>query len=186
MGLVPAYYHGHDWPYMYPYSQPLYWERVRAICATESLKGPQPDWPAGYFDLSFTNITGYDGWGDKPFFDAVDRGDIRYSTVPTVESQATLVVYGRVDCVLSEIRSFKYNKKRVLASPPPFALDIAPREITIGPIITRSAVHVGYSKAAFEAGSYPYFLEFMQAFDNALHHMQVSGEIEEIMNGKIQ
>ena len=27
-GLAPAFYHGHDWPYMYPYSQPFYTETI--------------------------------------------------------------------------------------------------------------------------------------------------------------
>ena len=35
MGLAPAFFHGHDWPYLHPYSLPFYVETIRAALKEE-------------------------------------------------------------------------------------------------------------------------------------------------------
>jgi polar amino acid transport system substrate-binding protein len=180
LGLTPAYFHGYDWPYLYPYSLPLNSETVNAICTEEVLKEPRPKWPEDYLKLSIGNVAGYDGWGGPKFKDLVEQGQIYYQEVQTAQTLIEVLLKGRLDCIMMESVAFDYNMQQLseLAS-----IDKASNVgIKKGAVITSESSYLGYSEPALKSGKYPYAGDFQKAFDVAIYQMTQSGEIKRIIN----
>ncbi len=47
-GLTPVFYHGHDWPYLYPYSISYYTETIIAVCRVSVFDRQRTRWPHDY------------------------------------------------------------------------------------------------------------------------------------------
>ena len=114
-GLAPAFYHGHDWPYMYPYSQPFYTETIRVYCQEEILSGQSRVWPGGFEGLRIGNVQGFDGWGSKAFYDMVDQGRIRYQKASGSQQLIQQARRGHHDCILMEESAFQFLIKTLPA-----------------------------------------------------------------------
>ncbi len=112
-GLAPAFYHGHDWPYLYPYSLPFYTETIIAICNENILKQPKPDWPEDYKGLNIGNVAGYDGWGGDKFRALVRDGKIDYFELNGSEKIIRTLLTKRCDCIMMENRAFDYEINRM-------------------------------------------------------------------------
>jgi len=74
--FVPPYFHGHDWPYVWPYSLPIMIEAVALICHPEILKKKRLLWPQSYLGLSIGNNSGFDGFGGPKFRELVMENKI--------------------------------------------------------------------------------------------------------------
>lgn len=177
-GLAPAYFHGHDWPYLYPYSLPFYTETVVAICAEEVLATPRPNWPNDYLDLKIGNGRGYDGWGGELFHSLVKAGKIKYEEAPGSSQNVLKLGAGRVDCIMMESRVFDYELQRLKQTG---HYKAGMKSLKQGAVIGTDPVYIGYSRTAREQGKYPFQFEFMQAFDSEIYRMIKSGEIPKIM-----
>jgi len=177
-GLAPAFFHGHDWPYLHPYSLAFYTETITAVCSEKVLESSRINWPDDYIGLSVGNVTGYDGWGGSAFRELVKQKKIFYQEAKGSAENILKLGAGRVDCIMMEDTAFdyaysklklsgKYNEKMI--------------RIKKGAIIGVDPVYIGYSKTAREMGKYPFQFEFMQAFDSEIYKMIKSGEIKQIM-----
>lgn len=179
LGLAPAFFHGHDWPYLYPYSLPFYTETIIAVCGADILSTPRPNWPDDYIGLTIGNVTGFDGWGGEAFYSLVREGKIHIQEAKGSASNILILAQGRVDCIMMEDRAFDYQfrelKERGL-------YDKEMKPLKKGVIIGTDPVYIGFSKPAREQGKYPFQFEFMQAFDSEIYKMIKSGEIAKIMD----
>lgn len=179
LGLAPAFFHGHDWPYLYPYSLPFYTETIIAVCTAENLAQPRPNWPDDYKGLIIGNVAGFSGWGGEAFYKLVEAKQIFYEEAPSSSSNILKLGAQRVDCVMMEERAFDYEYKRLRESG---EYEETYAEAVKGAVIGTDPVYIGYSKTARTKGLYPFQDDFMQTFDSILYTMLKSGEVSEIMD----
>jgi len=178
-GLAPAFYHGHDWPYLYPYSLPFYTETVTAVCSEEVLATSRLNWPEDYIGLRIGNVAGYDGWGGVEFRKLVKAGKIKYQEAKGSAENILKLGAGRVQCIMMEDTAFDYAYGKLKLSG---KYNERMARIRKGAIIGVDPVYIGYSKTARLKGTYPFQFDFMQAFDSEIYKMTKSGEIKKIMS----
>ena len=179
-GLAPAYFHGHDWPYLYPYSLPFYTETIIAVCTEMVLKQPKPYWPEDYSRLTIGNVAGFDGWGGDDFRALVKKGEIEYHEVDSSEALIRMLVKERLDCIMMENRAFDYELN-VLKKSGAYN-EKTHTQLIKGATIGTDHVYIGYSEPAIKAGKYLHANAFRKAFDEVIYQMTKSGEIEQIMD----
>ncbi|MDI9244602.1 hypothetical protein [Marinobacter sp. CHS3-4] len=180
IGLAPVFFHGHDWPYLYPYSLSFYTETILAICDQKVLKQPRPDWPYDYVGLRISNVAGFDGWGGQAFRQLVDEGKIQYETANGAAQNVMMLLKGRVDCIMMEENAFQLLTKQIYASETYYRLQDVKYEV--GAVVGTDPVYIGFSKTARESGDWPFLLDFMQSFDSQIYQMIKSGEIRKIFD----
>ncbi len=179
-GLTPVFYHGHDWPYLHPYSLSFYTETIMAICRESALDPPSgSQWPQDYVGLKFGNVAGFDGWGGDEFRSLVNQGKIKYEETKGSRSNILKLVHGRVDCIMMEEQAYEYESKKLINEGRIKSSQLS--KLTKAALVSRDPVYIGYSKTAREKGFNNNEFEFMQAFDSQIYHMIKSGEIERIM-----
>jgi len=178
--LIPAFFHGRDWVYLYPYSLPFYAETIISVCTEEVLQQPRPNWPADYRGLDIGNLAGFDEWGGVELKASVIKNQIDYHKVKSSDVLIKMIINDRLDCILMENREFDYVFKRILKSG--VHGEKAHTELIKGPVVGANPVSIGYSASAIKSGKYPYAHEFQKAFDVIIHQMIESGEIEKIMS----
>ena len=178
-GLAPAFYHGHDWPYLYPYSLAFYTETITAVCTDQVLETPRLNWPEDYIGLRIGNVAGYDGWGGTEFRKLVKDGKIQYQEAKGSAENILKLGARRVHCIMMEDTAFDYSYAKLKLSGQ-YSERMA--RIKKGAIIGVYPVYIGYSKTARKMGKYPFQFDFMQAFDNEIYKMIKSGEIKKIMS----
>jgi polar amino acid transport system substrate-binding protein len=193
-GLAPAFFHGHDWPYIYPYSLPFYTETIIAVCNENILKQPKPNWPEDYKGLSIGNVAGFDGWGGDKFRSLVKDGKIGYFELKGSEKIIRRLLIKRCDCIMMENRAFDYEIDRMKKAGIYDAKSgtykafkgIYEKKILSkfkkGAIIGTDPVYIGYSETAIKNGKYQYAYKFRKSFDRIVYKMTKSGEIERIMD----
>lgn len=180
LGLAPAFFHGHDWPYLYPYSLPFHDEKIISVCHESVLAKPRPLWPEDYIGLRIGNVSGFDGWGGAAFYALVRQGKIAYEEAKgSVESIIKLGL-GRVQCIMMEESAFDQELAKLLMNGEYDQEKFHP--LKKGAFVGMDPVYIGYSKKAILSGDYPYHLAFRQAFDVEIYNMTKSGEIREIMD----
>ena len=178
--LTPAFFHGRDWPYLYPYSLPFYAETIISVCTEEVLKQPRPNWPEDYRRLVIGNLAGFDEWGGVALKASVIKSQIDYHKVQSSDVLIKMIINDRLDCILMENREFDYVFKRILKSG--VHGNKVHSELIKGPVVGTNPVYIGYSASAIKSGKYPYAQEFQKAFDVVIYQMTKSGEIKKIMN----
>jgi len=179
-GLAPAFFHGHDWPYLYPYSVPFYHEIIISVCQEKVLKSLRPNWPQDYIGLKIGNVAGFDGWGGVEFRKLVEQGKINYEEARGSKENILKLASGRLDCVMMEDKAFDYVFEQLKKSERyQEGRNVALKK---GAVIGPDPVSIGYSKPAIEAGKYSFKSEFMKSFDSEIYKMIKAGEIERIMD----
>ncbi|WP_422376581.1 substrate-binding periplasmic protein [Roseibium sp.] len=175
--LAPAFFHGHDWPYLHPYSLPFYVETIRVMCQEPVLRdGRRRVWPQDFQNLSVGNVKGYDGWGGRAFREMIADRKISYFEAPTSRSLIKMGLAGRIDCLLMEETAFDIELARIRKTSNRRGM-----ELLKGPVSNSDPVYVGYSRPAREQGKFPFRYDFMQALDSQIYLMQTSGEIRKII-----
>lgn len=179
-GLMPPYFHGQDWQYLYPYSLAFNTETIVAVCIEEAMKIPRDNWPEDYQGLIVGSVAGYDGWGGEVFKDLVRENKIFYQEVPSSNALITMLTRRRIDCIMMENSAFDYEfddlKQSGLYDEKKHA------KLIKGATIGTDAVYIGYSEKAIKSGKYPYQYEFRKSFDSVIYKMIKSGEIKSIMD----
>lgn len=177
-GLAPAFFHGHDWPYLYPYSLPFYTETIEAICHEGTLKKTaRKNWPDDYIGLKIGNVNGFDGWGGEKFRALVKEKKIAYFEVGGSEALIKMVESKRADCIMMEDKAFDFVLRKLKNSNKKgksFGSNLVKSAI-----IGQDPVYIGYSKKKLDLQD---SLKFRQAFDSALYLMLKNGEVEKIMD----
>lgn len=178
-GLTPAFFHGHDWPYLYPYSLPFYTETIVAVCNAAIFDSPRPNWPQDYLGLRIGNVAGFDGWGGAEFRELVKQGKIKYEEAKGSKENIKKLIFKRLDCIMMEDKAFDYEFRQLKQAGD--YKEGTHIKLGKGAIIGQDPVYIGYSKTARTQGKYPFQFEFMQAFDSEIYKMIKSGEISKIM-----
>jgi polar amino acid transport system substrate-binding protein len=177
-GLAPAFFHGHDWPYLHPYSLAFYKETITAVCNEKVLETQRYNWPEDYIGLKIGNVSGYDGWGGAEFRKLVKEKKIHYQEAKGSAENILKLGAGRVQCIMMEDTAFDYAFAKLKLSGK-YTDKMA--RIKKGAIIGVDPVYIGYSRTAREKGTFPFQFDFMQAFDSEIYKMIKSGEIKKIM-----
>jgi len=171
--LTPAYFHGHDWPYLYPYSLPYYNETVVVVCSKTVMQKTRNSWPLDYLGLTIGSVAGFDGWGGQSFRQLVSTNEIKLHEVQSSEALIGMILKNRIDCILMEKGALHY----IIKSSPDVDTNFGiSAELGIDP------VYIGYSEKALKVNKYPFSHEFRKEFDSVIYRMKKSGEIERIMN----
>jgi len=170
--LAPAFFHAHDWEYLYPYSLPFYTETIIVACNANVMTHPRANWPNDYKGLTIGNISGFDGWGGKKFRALVEKSEINYAEIKSSTTLVKMLINKRHDCILIEDKVFQYLVKQETLTNP----------IIKGAIIGKDPVYIGYSEKYLQNGKQPNQYEFRKQFDSTIYKMKKSGEIDKIMN----
>jgi len=178
-GLAPAFFHGHDWPYLYPYSLPFNAETIVAVCNDKSQTADRSQWPEDYKGLSIGNVAGFDGWGGDTFWSMVTDGHINYKEAYSSNTLIKMLLTGRYDCIMMEKNAYHHELREIVQSEEYSAKNHG--KITISALIGTDPVSIGYSEPAIKNGTYPFAHDFQKAFDIIIYQMTKSGEIERIM-----
>jgi polar amino acid transport system substrate-binding protein len=173
LGLVGVFFHGHDWPYMYPYSIAFEQETVVTICHEKVLGQKREHWPQDYRGLLVGNIQGYDGWLNNRVRSESNTKYVNFLEVPTIAIAFQMVSKGSLDCALFESTAFnhamsQYDTKQQSGSSTP----------VIAAQVSVNSIHLGYSRKAIIENKFPYALEFQQAFDVAIFQLTGSGKAD--------
>ncbi len=174
--FVPPYYHGHDWPYVWPYSLPIMDESVVVVCRDEILQAPRPNWPDDYIGLIIANNTGYDGFGGPRFRQFVAEGKIELQELKTTRQNIIVLLKERADCYMVNRLSYAWEMKRLIESGQIEAE--AKLEIRESLVISTDAVYMGFTDR--DNGRYSFKRDFQQKFNNELYKMHKSNELGEI------
>lgn len=180
LGLSTAYFHGHDWPYLYPYSLPYASDILNVYCSKETLKKARPNWPEDYQNLTVGRPSGFGGWGGPKFDEMVNNKTIILKESKGALTQIMKLGAKRVDCIIMENTSFNLELKNAIKSGT-FKADW--EKPVPGAEISRNDIYIGYSKKAIQEGKYPFHLDFRQQFDAIIFQMERSGEVNKILNG---
>jgi polar amino acid transport system substrate-binding protein len=178
--LAPAFFHGHDWPYLYPYSLPFAHETIISVCHARQLVKPRSNWPADYTGLRVGNVEGFDGWGGDEFYALVRQGKIHYEEAKGSLENILKLGMGRVDCIMMEENAFDLEYAVLQKNGDYDASRF--HSLKKAAFIGADPVYIGYSKLAIESGRYPYHRAFRQAFDSEIYKMSRSGEIRRILS----
>lgn len=183
-GLAPAFFHAHDWFYLYPYSLPFYTETIVAVCTKAVLKQKRANWPQDYQGLTIGNVAGFDGWGGKLFRTFVKEGKIKYRTSNSSEALIKMLTRKRHDCIMMEKLAFEIEIKR-LEKVGVYDPSIH-EKLLIGAVIGTDPVYIGYSETAIKNDKYPYANKFQKDFDVIMYKMLKNGEVKRIMDNYSQ
>jgi len=178
-GLSTAYFHGHDWPYLYPYSLPYANEVLNVYCLKKVLKTARPNWPDDYKGLKIGRPSGFDGFGGSEFNKMVKNKEIILDESKGIVTQIKKIGAKRLDCIIMEETAFNHELKK---SQNNRSFDPSWEVPTLSAEISKNNVYIGYSKKALQQGKYPFHMDFRQKFDALLFQMIRSGEINRIAN----
>ncbi len=173
LSFVPPYYHGHDWPYVWPYSLPIMDEAVVLVCRDDILKIPRPDWPDDYLGLTIANNTGYDGFGGVQFRQYIKEEKISLQELKTTRQNILMLIKQRVDCYMVNRLSYAWEMKQLIASGEITA--DAKLKIRESLEISSDAVYMGFTD--MDKGKFDFKRDFQQKFNNELYRMYKSNEI---------
>lgn len=179
-GLAPAFFHGHDWDYLYPYSLPFYDETIVVICNRNILNKNRENWPDDYIGLKVGNVAGFDGWGGPEFRKLVKDGKIKYEEAKGSTENILKLAKGRVDCIMMNEAAYEYEIRKLIADKKYIRGRDA--EMVKTAVVGKDASYIGYSKTAINAGKYPFHQKFRQQFDAELYKMLKAGEVKKIMS----
>ncbi|WP_020406416.1 substrate-binding periplasmic protein [Hahella ganghwensis] len=178
-GLAPAFFHGHDWPYLYPYSLPFYTETIITVCTENVLALPRPRWPEDYRGLAVGNVAGFDGWVGEKFRSLVEEGEIKYYEAQGSEALIQMLLKERHDCIMMENLAFDYEFRRMKKSG--VYNEKIHAKLLKGAVIGKDPVYIGYSEPAIQSNKYPFAYRFQKAFDVVIYQMIKASDIERIM-----
>ena len=170
LALTPPYFHGHDWPYLYPYSLAYSEEVVGVVCQNKSLSQHPARWPQDYLEYSFASVIGYDGWGGEQFRQLIKSGKLAYTEVASSRLLLQMILNQRVDCILIELNGFH----TMLAELAPTKESRA--TISIATEISRDDVYVGFSAPAMSSPDFPYARQFQKELDIAIYRWKKAQE----------
>ncbi|MBF0228669.1 MAG: transporter substrate-binding domain-containing protein [Desulfamplus sp.] len=178
-GLATAYFHGHDWPYLYPYSLPFASDILNVYYLKDESMKDRKVWPDDYKGLKIGRPMGYSGWGGPKFDEMVKNNTITLDEAKGITTQIMKLGGKRFDCMIMEQTTFNSEYHKLVKNGEYKSEWGEPK---IGIQISKNDVYIGYSKKAIESGLYPFHMDFMQKFDSELFKMILSGERDKILN----
>lgn len=176
--LYPPYMNLKDEPWTWPYSLPLYEERVVAVCRKDLLAAkPRRHWPQDFYGLTIGNNAGFIVGGDA-FDDAVRAGKLRVEEGKDSETNIIKLGLRRIDCYINDRVSIQWTLNQ-LKSEGKYIEGGTHAEIAEAAVIAVKQGFLGYTNR--DNGKYTYKADFVRQFDNAIADMKRSGEIDAII-----
>ena len=174
-GLIGAYFHGEDWPNIYPYSYPILFESLVTVCSSRFVSDQKTQWPTDYAGLIVGTVAGYDGWlGDGVKYRNINT--INFFEFPNTDLALMGVYNDIVECTLFEEASFVDTMKKLLAKGK--IKDIS--KLSIVNFLAKHSVHIAYSEKLATGKESASAYAFRKAFDAQLFAMLQSGELAPI------
>jgi len=178
--LYPPYMNTKDEPWTWPYSMPLFEERVVAVCRKDVLAAkPRKRWPEDFFGLTIGNNAGFIVGGDA-FDQAVKAGSLRMEEAKDSETNIIKLGLRRIDCYINDRVSIEWTRNQLKAEGK-YSEEAGHAEIAEAVQIAVKQGHLGYTDR--DKGRYTYKSDFVKQFDNAIRLMKRTGEMENITRG---
>lgn len=176
--LYPPYKNTKDEPWTWPYSLPLYDERVVAVCRKEVLTArPRKHWPEDFYGLTIGNNAGFIVGGDA-FSYAVRAGLLRMEEGKDSETNIIKLGLRRIDCYINDRVSIQWTLNQ-LKSEGKYMEGGTHAELAEAAVIAVKQGYLGYTSR--DNGKYAYKADFVHQFDSAIAQMKRSGEIDTIV-----
>lgn len=175
--LYPPYMNTRDEPWTWPYSLPLFEERVVAVCRKDVLAAkPRKRWPDDFYGLTIGNNAGFIVGGEA-FEKAVRNGSLRVEEAKDSETNIIKLGMRRIDCYINDRVSIQWTRNQLKAAG---KLDEggAHADIAEATVIAVEHGFLGYTDR--DNGKYTYKTDFVKQFDHAINQMKRNGEIDAI------
>jgi polar amino acid transport system substrate-binding protein len=175
--LYPPYLNTKDEPWTWPYSLPLYEERVVAVCRKDVLAAkPRKRWPEDFYGLTIGNNAGFIVGGEG-FEKAVHAGQLRMEEGKDSETNIMKLGLRRIDCYINDRLSIQWTRNQLKAEGK-YQEGGAHAEIAEATVIAVEQGFLGFTDR--DNGKYTYKSDFVKQFDNAIYQMKRNGEIDTI------
>jgi polar amino acid transport system substrate-binding protein len=178
--LYPPYMNTKDEPWTWPYSLPLYEERVVAVCRKDVLAAkPRKHWPEDFFGLTIGNNAGFIVGGDA-FDKAVQAGSMRIEEAKDSETNIIKLGLKRIDCYINDRVSIQWTREQLKAEGK-YDEGGAHAEVAEAALIAVKQGYLGYTSR--DNGRFAFKADFVKQFDSAIQHMRRNGEMDSITRG---
>ncbi len=175
--LFPPYHNTRDEPWTWPYSLPLFDEKVIAICRKDVVNAkPRKRWPEDFYGLTIGNNAGFIVGGES-FEEAVRAGRIK---VEEAKDNATNIIkmgLKRIDCYINDRVSIQWTRKQLKAEGK-YDEGGTHAELVEAIVIATEQGFLGYTDR--DQGRYTYKSDFVKQFDSVIYQMKRNGEIDNI------
>jgi polar amino acid transport system substrate-binding protein len=175
--LYPPYMNTKDEPWTWPYSLPLYEEKVVAVCRKDVLDAkPRKRWPEDFYGLTIGNNAGFIVGGEA-FDKAARAGLLQVEEGKDSETNIIKLGLGRIDCYINDRVSIQWTLNQLKAEGR-YKEDGKHAELVEAAQIAVKQGFLGYTSR--DNGRFTYKADFVRQFDNAIAQMKRSGEIDTI------
>lgn len=177
LALYPPYLNTRDEPWTWPYSLPLFEEKVVAVCRKEVLAAkPRKRWPDDFYGLTIGNNAGFI-IGGTDFDKAVKAGNLRVEEAKDSATNIIKLGMKRLDCYINDRVAIQWTKNQLKAEGK-YDEGGAHAELAEAVVIAVEQGFLGFTSR--DNGKFAYKEDFVRQFDEAIYQMKRSGEIETI------
>lgn len=175
--LYPPYMNVRDEPWTWPYSLPLFEERVVVVCRKEVLAArPRRKWPDDFQGLVIGNNAGFIVGGEA--FDAAVR-DRKIVMEEARDSVTNILKLGmrRIDCYVNDRTSIQWTKNQLKAQGK-YDEGGQHAELVEAAVVATEQGFLGFTDR--DNGKFAFKNDFVRQFDNAIYQMKRTGDIDAI------
>jgi polar amino acid transport system substrate-binding protein len=177
LALYPPYMNTKDEPWTWPYSLPLFEERVVAVCRKDVLDAkPRKRWPEDFHGLTIGNNAGFIV-GGQAFDKAVQAGSIRMEEGKDSATNILKLGMKRIDCYINDRVSIQWTRNQLKAEGL-YDEGGAQAELAEAAVIAVEQGFLGFTDR--DNGKFAYKTDFVKQFDSAIYQMKRTGEIDAI------
>ncbi|CAN7566976.1 ABC transporter substrate-binding protein [Rugamonas sp. R1(2021)] len=178
--LYPPYLNTKDEPWTWPYSLPLYEERVAAVCRKDVLAAkPRKRWPEDFYGLTIGNNAGFIVGGEA-FEKAVRAGSLRVEEGKDSATNILKLGMKRIDCYINDRVSIQWTLNQLKAEGK-YDEGGAHAELAEATVIAVEQGFLGFTDR--DNGKFTYKSDFVRQFDTIIYQMKRTGEIDNIARG---
>jgi polar amino acid transport system substrate-binding protein len=174
--LYPPYMNTKEEPWTWPYSLPLYEEKVVAVCRKELLSKPRRHWPQDFYGLTIGNNAGFVVGGDE-FETAVRDGKLRVEEGKDTATNIVKLGLKRIDCYINDRVSIQWTRNQLKAQGR-YDEGRLHAELAEATVIAVEHGFLGFTDR--DNGKFTYKTDFVKQFDSVVYQMKRTGEIEAI------
>ncbi|MYN45552.1 transporter substrate-binding domain-containing protein [Pseudoduganella sp. FT93W] len=175
--LYPPYHNTRDEPWTWPYSLPLFEEKVVVICRKDVLAAKaRKRWPEDFYGLTIGNNAGFIVGGES--FEAASRdGRLKVEEGKDVATNLVKLGLKRIDCYINDRIAIQWTLKQLKAEGR-YDEGHAHAELGEALVIATEQGFLGYTER--DNGRYTYKTDFVKQFDSIIYQMKRNGEIDTI------
>jgi polar amino acid transport system substrate-binding protein len=177
LALYPPYLNTRDEPWTWPYSLPLFEEKVVAVCRKDVLAArPRKRWPDDFYGLTIGNNAGFIV-GGADFDKAVKAGNLRIEEAKDSATNIIKLGMKRIDCYINDRVAIQWTRNQLKADGK-FDEGGVHAELAEAVVIAVEQGFLGFTSR--DNGRFAYKEDFVRQFDEAIYQMKRNGEIDTI------